>query len=327
MRVSLGFYTNAAASELVRLGVLADELGYDCLWTTDSHLIWREPYVTLGAIAARTSRIRLATSVTNPLTRHLTVTASALYTLAEVSGGRAVLGISVGDSSLKTMGLRTATVDRLEAAIGNLRQLLAGEAVAVPGGTTARLTYGGEQRVPIYVAATAPRLLRLAGQVADGVILMNGVAPELIGAALDLVAEGARSAGRDPATVESVVWAGCCASTSDPAAALAAVKYNVARAIQRAIPGPVDALTREVAERVRAHYDYYHHGDATAGFAELIPDELVPRYTFAGTPDQIAGQIQALAALGVGEVALAIPDAPNIPSRESVIRALAPLAG
>ena len=82
MRVSLGLYPDVAAGDVVRTGVLAEALGYHGVWLADSHLLWREPYMILGALAARTRTIRLATAVTNPLTRHPTVTASAFCTLA-----------------------------------------------------------------------------------------------------------------------------------------------------------------------------------------------------------------------------------------------------
>ncbi len=324
MRVSLGLYPDLAAGDVVRTGVLAEALGYHGIWLADSHLLWREPYTILGALAAQTRAIRLATAVTNPLTRHPTVTASAFCTLSELSNGRAVVGISIGDSSLRTMGLIPATVDRLSRTVADLRELLQGRRIDLPKGRSAQITFAGGFDIPIYVAATGPRMLRLAGRIADGVILMNGVAPDLIQAASELVAAGAAEAGRDPGAVQRVVWAACHASDDSAEESMAAVKYNVARTILRDIPGPIDAATRAVAARVRERYDYAQHGAADADFAALIPDDLVPRFAFAGTPRAVAMHLDALRDIGVEEVALAIPAAPDNAARDAVLRLLAP---
>ncbi len=324
MRVSLGLYPDVAAGDVVRTGVLAETLGYHGVWLADSHLLWREPHTILGALAAWTQTIRLATAVTNPLTRHPTVTASAFCTLAELSDGRAVVGISIGDSSLRTMGLKPATIDRLARTVTELRDLLQGRRIDFPDDRSAQITFAGGFDIPLYIAATGPRMLRLAGQIADGVILMNGVAPDLIQAASELVAAGAVETGRDPGAVQRVVWAACHASDDCSEESIAAVKYNVARAILRDIPGLVDATTRAIAARVRERYDYAQHGAADADFAALIPDDLVPRFAFAGTPQAVATQLDALRDIGVEEVALAIPAAPDHAARDTVLRLLAP---
>lgn len=324
MKISLGIYPDEPAERLLELGEIAERLGYECLWVADSPLLWREPYCVLGALAARTKRIKLATAVTNIVTRHLAVTASAFCTLNELSNGRAVMGISIGDSALATLGRKPVPVDALAQALGELRALMRGDAINTPSEQGAHLSYARGITIPIYVAATGPRMLNMAGRLADGVILMNGVAPDLIAAAIELLHAGAREAGRDPTAVKIVVWAACHSTADDRTRSYNAVKYNVARAILRNIPGPIDALTRSTAEQVRKHYDYAQHGDATATFAALVPDALVPRFTFAGTVEEIAAQVAALEKLGVDEVALAVPSAPKFGPRNAVVELMAP---
>ena len=175
--------------EFVEHKEFAEELGFDTLWMLDSHLLFREVYTMFGAIGALTDRIRLGTAVTNPLTRHPTVTASAFATLAELTGGRATLGISVGDSALKAMNLEIAKMSTLADTVRRCRALLAGESVSFSEGEVAKLHHVG-RHVPIYVAATGPKMLHLTGAIGDGCILMNGVAPDLIKAAMDLLHEG-----------------------------------------------------------------------------------------------------------------------------------------
>lgn len=320
MKISLGIYPNQTPKEIIGSVKLAEEIGFDTVWMLDSHLLFHEVYTLLGAIGAQTSRIKLGTAVTNPLTRHPSVTASAFQTLAELTDGRAVLGISVGDSALKAMGLKVARMAQLAETVSCIRALFKGEVAnfgdnnAVEG-TRAQLTLSGRS-VPIYVAASGPKMLHLTGKIGDGCILMNGIAPDLIRAAIDILREGERDARREGQT-KVVVWASC---HPDPLA----VKYNVARAILRNIPGPVSELTREVAEKVRAAYNYAEHGRSEAQFARLIPDELVDRFAFSGSPEKIYGQIDALRELGVDEVVLAIPVANGITPRDDVLRSLAP---
>jgi 5,10-methylenetetrahydromethanopterin reductase len=323
MRYSVGTYPNVTAQEMIATGVLADQLGFHTMWMPDSHLLWREAYVLLGAIASQTKRIRLATAVTNPMTRHLTVTASAFSTLDELSGGRATLGISVGDSALKTMGLQISTVDNFESSLKMIQALLKGETVPVPGGDTATISHAKDRKVPIYVASTGPRMLNLAGRLADGVVLMNGVAPDLLKAAIDKVHEGARQVNRDPAEIKVVVWAAAHANDENPQQSLDAVKYNIARAIIRGMPGDIDELTRVTAEKVKAAYNYAQHGSAEADFASLIPNELVPRYTFAGTGAHIKKQVRQLEGMGIDEIAFAVPDAASFRPRDEVIKTIA----
>jgi 5,10-methylenetetrahydromethanopterin reductase len=314
VKISLGIYPNETPADIIASAKLADEIGYATLWVLDSHLLFHEVYTLLGALAVSTTRIRLGTAVTNPLTRHPTVTAAAFSTLAELSGGRATLGISIGDSALKLMNLEVAKMSDLAKAVALCRRLLGGEAVSFGKGDTAQLHHVGPP-VPIYVAATGPKMLDLAGRIADGVILMNGIAPELIREAVRIVGEGERAAARAEGSVKVAVWAACHPSHQ-------AVKFNVARAILRKIPGQVDDLTRQVAAKVKQAYDFRQHGSAQADFARLIPDEIVTRFAFSGGYTAIAHQVRVLEPCGVNEVVLAIPVSPEITSRNVIMREL-----
>lgn len=317
LEISLGIYPNETPADIIASAELADRMGFSTFWVLDSHLLFHEVYTLLGALAVSTTSIRLGTAVTNPLTRHPTVTAAAFSTLAELSGGRASLGISVGDSALKSMNLAPATMSVLADTVALCRTLLAGDPASFAEGKTAQLRHVGPG-VPIYVAATGPKMLQLAGRIADGVILMNGIAPELIREAVAIVREGERTADRQEGSVKIAVWAACHPSRD-------AVKFNVARAILRNIPGETDDRTRQVAESVKRAYDFRQHGSAEADFARLIPDDIVTRFAFSGGYAEIARQVAALEPCGVDEVVLAIPVAPTITPRNVVMRELAPM--
>src|SRR5580765_4714468 len=129
---SLELHADNDANAILTEIELGEKLGYDAVWLGDSQLIWREVYVLLGAAAKVTSRIWLGTGITNPITRLPVVTASAITTLQELSGGRAVLGVARGGSSVRTLGMKPATLATLEQFVNQVRELCCGRPVATP---------------------------------------------------------------------------------------------------------------------------------------------------------------------------------------------------
>jgi len=238
----------------VALAADAESVGFEHLWVADSPAIWRELWTTLGAVAARTRRMRLGSAVTTGVTRHPAVTASAALGLAELTGGRFDLGLGNGDSSLLTTGGTPQSLRDFRESVETLRRLLDGEAARA-----VRIGWAAGPRVPIYVAASGPRMLDLAGALADGVIMMVGVADTMVRAAIDRVHAGARAAGRKPEDVDVVVWTACAVSDAAPQAAVVAVKATVARTLMRRLPRAISAAHRATVERIRAAYDYTWH--------------------------------------------------------------------
>src|SRR5918911_304985 len=106
--IDLGLLPRSPAAEVADVAVEAERLGLDGVWLADSQSIFRDPFAVLALAASRTERIRLATAVTNPVTRHPAVLAGVFATLDELSGGRAILGIGKGESSVYTVGLGPA---------------------------------------------------------------------------------------------------------------------------------------------------------------------------------------------------------------------------
>src|SRR5262249_53210315 len=210
VKFECGSMNNPPVPAIVRQVKLAESLGFDTAWITDSHLVCRELWVTLTACALGTSKIRLGPGVTVPHTRHFSVTASAIATLHDLAGDRLVLGIGTGGSSGESMGLsrqragRTAT---LEAMVHGIRSLVDKGPARFETGVEGRLAWLAEPRpVPIYVAGSGPKMLRAAGRLGDGVIMYAGTAPEILRARLGHVAEGARERGRQPARLDVVLW-------------------------------------------------------------------------------------------------------------------------
>lgn len=241
LNFSVGIYPTMPVAEVVRLVRLAEDLGFETAWLGDSQCLWREAHVTLGALATSTTRIKLGISVTNPVTRHLTVTASALYSLAELTEGRVLLGIGRGETSVTLAGARRATRGELTEAVRVIRELWRGQSVRLDG-VEARLAYAAlaPRTIPVYLPGLGPRMLTLAGAIADGVLLTVGADPRYIRAGLATVETGARAAGRPPGTVRVAARVPC--SVSDEPDARRHVRSHVALGVLK--PFQLDAEDR-----------------------------------------------------------------------------------
>lgn len=309
MRVSVGFYQSGPVAEAVRLARLAESLGFYGVWFNDAQCRWRDVYVTLGAVAISTQRVRIGVSVTNPLTRHPTVTASAMYTLQELSHGRARMGLGIGEAAVKDIGQRPVTIAHLGRTVGQLRSLWEGGAVGFTG-QPSRLRYAASApcSIPIYLGGAGPRLTRLAGELADGILLTAGAEPENVQLALSHVAEGARAAGRRLEEVSTVARIPAC--VSDDADAKRYVRSRVGFSVLQRLPPNLTETEQRAIERIRAAYKQEEHLSPNASYAEHVTDSLVKRLALAGPPEECFERIRALAQTGIDElnVTLMHPD-------------------
>ena len=189
--------------------VRAEALGYTDVWTAEVGSV--DGFSPLAAIAARTQTVRLGVALIPVYTRPPALAAMSAASIQALSGGRFILGVGSSSPAIVAgwMGQDfTRPVDTVREYVEVLREALAGRKVAFQGETTHaegfRLGIEPGAPVPIYVGALGPRMCRLAGAVADGVLFFL-MTPEGCRAALEHVAEGAREAGRDPADLDSFV--------------------------------------------------------------------------------------------------------------------------
>jgi 5,10-methylenetetrahydromethanopterin reductase len=176
LRASVNLIPEAPVARVVELGKLAEDLGFDRCWVYDEGLATRDVYVTMAAIAAATSRIRLGTGITNPYTRHPSTTAAAIATLDEMSGGRAFLGLGAGGSlTLGPLGIeRSQPLASVRDVLLACRSLLSGQPVTMSTSQFelrgAALGFGRPD-LEIWVAGRGPKMLAMGGELADGVML------------------------------------------------------------------------------------------------------------------------------------------------------------
>jgi 5,10-methylenetetrahydromethanopterin reductase len=164
----------------VELAVQAEAADVDSVWVAEGPVA-RDAFVTLSAIAAATSRVELATGVVNPFTRHPAQLAASFATLDELSGGRAVCGVGIGARDfLIPLGADVAKpLTTAREMLSILRRLLAREVVDLDGTKfqldAVRLGFRPPRGdIPIFLAATGPRMCGLAGREADGIYLLYG---------------------------------------------------------------------------------------------------------------------------------------------------------
>ena len=299
------FMADPPVSRIVQMTKLAEDNGFDYAWMWDSHVLWQEVYPIFALQAANTSKIRLGPCVTNPATRDVTVTASALATLNEISGGRMDCGIGRGDSARRVIGKPPVTLERLEVACHLIRDLAAGRAVEYEG-TETQLKWADEKwDLPIWIAAYGPKALRLAGRVGDGVILQLAD-PYLIDWFLGFVREGAEQAGRSLDDVK-VMAAAPAYVTEDLSHARDQVRWFPALVSNHVVDlvkryAPTD-LPREFVDYIEAreHYDYGNHGRTGAEHSSFVPDDVVDRFCVIGTVEECKRKLRELEEVGVDQ--------------------------
>jgi 5,10-methylenetetrahydromethanopterin reductase len=298
----------------------AEAAGFDAIWVIDSQLIMKDAYLTLALCAQNTRRLKLGTGVTNPLTRHPTVIANAFAGLRELSDGRALLGLGAGDSAVFALGMRPAPLTSLETTIQMIRTLHAGGEVEVQGRRIRLATANG--LVPIYLAASQPKTLALAGRLADGVIVMGPADPAFAADQLATIRHAAASAGRPAGEPFIDLWA-TVSVQADRQRALDDVRSwasSQARWLNRfaALPPSLERFRDELRAAEQA-YDFQEHLSLRADHRGAVSDALADALAIAGDAAACAERLRALQALGPQRLTLTLLSG----GREARLRAFA----
>lgn len=310
MRIGLNLPARSLAT-LPDLAGAAEAAGFGALRIGDMQSTTRELYTALTVIATATSRVDIGPGVTNPVTRHPAVVASALASLQELSGGRAVLGIGTGDSALELAGVRRTGLADLEAYIRGIRSLHEnGQAQYRDGPMSLSWWSGG--RIPILVSAHGPRTLELAGRIADGVVVGLGTGAAAREYAAEHIEAGARAAGRDPSAI-TVWYLAYLHLGSDARRSAIASGSGLAVGANLLIRSPARAL---VPDRYRAalrefatDYSYRHHAGGTVDNVNgdllerlQLTDYLAEQFGVFGTAEEVNGRLNELCGLGIRHI-------------------------
>ncbi len=290
-------------AEFISMVERIEGLGYDNLWLTDSSLHARNCYAFLTLAATRSSKLQLGTAVTNPLTRHPAITAVAAATIDEISSGRMVLGVGAGDRPLLALGLDPARLETVRHAIEAVRALWAGETLSMQDRAfmfdEAHMRVPARRDIPIFLSASGPKMLELAGEVADGVIVLVGLFADGLAWAIKQVERGATAAGRPRPHIAVFAYG---AIDEDEDAALESAR-TIAAWFPQTAP-KVCELWGLGPELVAAVRDAYRGGEfqEAAAAAKLLPDDFVREVALAGGREQARGRIEAALTAGADSV-------------------------
>jgi 5,10-methylenetetrahydromethanopterin reductase len=298
----------------------AERLGFDTAWVYDSPLLYSDPFITLARAAERTSHIRLGIGLIVPGLRTPAATAAAVRTLTTRAPDRVVVAVGAGFTGRFTLGLGPVRLTRVEREVSDLRDLLAGRAVAHPEGGNEILPTPvagaeGAGKVPVYVSCRGERAQALAGRIGDGA--MTGI---FYPGGLHLLKRGI---GVDiPLCVHAVGSVAEAGEPLDSDRLVAAVGPVVAVAFHAFAEQPwrlenADPDLREQAERYIAavsgaypehRYQHLHRGHLVELVLpedrEIVTAENIARFSLTGTAEQLRARALALAEDGVTELAV-----------------------
>jgi 5,10-methylenetetrahydromethanopterin reductase len=295
MRVGLCFDGFYSVQDMLELARLADEARMESLWMSD-HLCFRDSLTTSMALLASTQRIKVAPAPMSPYSRAPIISAMSLATMEEFAPGRVIASPGTGNAAaLKEAGIESPRpLKTMREYVDILRRLLKGDPVDYQGEmfrlNGPKMGFVPSTSIPMYVTAVRPRMLQLAGEIGDGVLLSGGCSPAYITRCIAEIRSGAAKAGKslDQVDVAGFITA---AVAEKPREAIDANKLFLAYIFRnthhadniRFAGGKVDqeGLAATVAKR---DWD---------GAKKYISDEVVFSHSIAGTADDCRAQLQA----------------------------------
>lgn len=284
---------------------MAESLGFDSLVLADTQNLAPETFSQLMLAAAATEKIQIGTGVTNPVSRDPAVMASAALGLQIESGGRFILGIGRGDSSMAKLGRRPASPADLDLYLERLRAYLDGDVVE-RAGEPSRIEWLDNvevPRVPIEVAATGPKVIEIAARRADTICFAVGADPERIAGCIERAKQGAESAGRDPGTLRFGAFVNAVIHP-DQAVAREAIRGGVS--VFAHFSGfhgmDIESLpesARGAAKHLRENYDMANHAVGAGAHAQVLDADFIDRFGVVGPVETAVARFSEVADTGI----------------------------
>jgi 5,10-methylenetetrahydromethanopterin reductase len=293
--------------------IQAEKTGFDYLWITD-HFNNRNVYVSLSIVSAYTERIKFGPGVTNPYLAHPVVTAQAVATLNEVAPGRVVCGLGVGDkTTLQMVNVeQSKPLATIRESVRIIREIASGRTLEMQGeifkASGAKLSFKVTNPVPVFIGAQGPKMLALAAEIGDGV-LINASHPKDVENAVKSVREGAARAGKKLEDLSiSAYTSFSIASSYDKAlkAVIPVVAYIVAGAPEMILVQ--HGISVELASKIR---DAIVHGQWKEAFS-YVDSNMVEAFSICGTPETCIEKIDKLVKVGVNQIVAGSPIGPNM---------------
>jgi len=319
----------APMPEVARQAAMLEADGWDGVMLFDSQSLIGDPYVALTLAATATQRLGLGVGVTNPVTRHAAVTASVAASVQAASGGRAVVGIGRGNSSLAFLGAAPASLAAFEDYLRILQALLSGQAAPIESllprregvrpldpaslgraPDEARLQWldPAVPKTPVEVAATGPKAIAVGARWGDRLSFSVGADEQSLARSVALAREAAHACGRPTPPLTAYV---AVAVLDDVAQARRLVAPDVAMhahiaAMSAAARAELSEADRRTTEKVAAAYDMTRHARHGAQ-TEALDDAFIDAHAIAGPAAECVQRLGALAGLGLDRLILMLP--------------------
>ena len=320
---------SATAQSIAGRAIEAEAAGFDCAWVIEDYYSW-EAFGSLGYVAAVTERIGLGISVTTPYVRSAPLLASSAATLDQFSNGRLVLGM--GRSSGTMLG-QIGIEDRKPFATMReyteaMRRLWRGGEVSYDG-QVVRIdrivpdVLPVHETVPIVIGAIGPKMLELAGEIAEGVVLTGFSSPAYVRWASERVAAGAERAGRDPSEVEIIVMVATrvtdeIQTATDELKPWLGLAYGMTgrgeifltnSGVDAAVLDPIRRALKvdEILSEGLEPYLHSYKRVTLESVAATVPDHLVAASAVIGPPDEARVQLQAFLDAGATQIIVDSP--------------------
>ncbi len=284
----------SSLKEIVEFSKFVVRQGFDYVWLNESSLQWQDPFVGMALCANANSAAKVGLAVSNPITRHPAVIARGISSVNEISG-KATLVMGTGDSAVRLLGLAPSTYEYLRKSILVIRDLLAGREVEF-GGRYWKLKFAS--KAPVLVAGSGPRALELAGEVADGAMIMRRASFDRIREGIESVKKGANKSRRSLDDLYII------------ANVTASVDRGGYRAIDLVRPFAAGEILRETDPRKfeelekQLYPDLIHAEDweKAMKLCSFLPQSIIEENYLVGEPTSWYERIRRLESIGVNQI-------------------------
>ena len=278
----------------------AEEKGFEAVWQAESRLV-RDAIVPMAAYAAVTEKIKVGSGVINNWTRNIGLLAATYLTLDDLAPGRIICGIGAWwDPLAKNVGIdRKKPLTAMKETCQVMRRLLNMERVTFHGefihvdGIELDVVHGRREPrdVPIMIGATGDLMMELTGEVADGAVLNYCVAPEYNDKAIELLAKGAKKAGRTIDDIDRPQLI-VCSVDHDHDKAIETSKMLLCQYMaQQPHIAKASGVSDEVVHEIQSILGWPATKEQINKAKHLVPDELVNRITASGTPAEARAKV------------------------------------
>jgi len=279
----------------------AEKRGFESVWQAESRLV-RDAIVPMAAYAAVTERIKVGSGVINNWTRNIGLLASTFLTLDDLAPSRIICGIGAWwDPLAKNVGIdRSKPLTAMKETLLVLKRLLAMERVTFHGefihvdGIELDVVHGRKEprNVPVFIGATGDKMMEMAGEIADGVVLNYCVPPEYNIKALEMLERGAKTSGRSLDSIDRPQLV-VCSVDDDAEKAIDTTRELLTQYLaQQPHIAKASGVAQDVVEKIQAILGWPATHEQIQKAKHLVPEELIHRITASGTPENARKKVQ-----------------------------------